>query len=241
MLQKTSGILLHTTNYTDSSLIVKAYTRESGLQSYMISGVRGKRSKNKASLLQPMAIVELVASGSDKQKLRRITEISVQHPYSSIPYDIVKSTIALFLNEVLFRSLKEDEADEALYEYLRNALLILDLSTESCSNFHVYLMLQLTRFLGFFPQGNYSATQRYFDLREGSFVPSKPEHALCLEQEDSEVLDKVLRSGFDSLHLLDVSRLQRKKLLRNLVYFYRLHIPSFGEMRSPEVLEEVIS
>jgi DNA repair protein RecO (recombination protein O) len=241
MLEKTSGILLHTTNYSDSSLIVKAYTSRFGLQSYMISGVRGKRSKNKASIFQPMTIVELVASGSDKNKLKRITEISVQHPYSSIPYDIIKSTIALFLNEVLFRSLKEEEQDEALYEYLRNALLILDLRAESSANFHVYLMLQLTRFLGFYPQGNYSAAQPYFDLREGSFVASKPAHALSLDQEDSAILDSVLRSGFGELHLLSLDRSQRKKLLRNLILFYRLHIPSFGEMRSPEVLEEVIS
>ncbi|MFL5762619.1 MAG: DNA repair protein RecO [Bacteroidia bacterium] len=241
MLEKTSGILLHTTDYTDTSIIVKAYTSRFGLQSYMTSGIRGKRSKHKASVLQPLTIAELVISGSEKSKLKRITEVNVLYPYTSIPYEIVKSTIALFLNEVLYRSLKEDEANEALFEYLKNALQILDLRTESCANFHLCFMLQLSRFLGFYPQGSYSRDQPYFDLRDGLFVAAKPSHALCLDVEESMLLDRLLKASFDDMEKIVLTRVQRKKILQNLVFFYRLHIPSFGEMRSPEVLEQVIS
>jgi DNA repair protein RecO (recombination protein O) len=241
MLEKASGILLHTTNYSDSSVIVKVYSSRFGLQSYMVSGVHGKRTKNKASVLQPMNIVEFIATGGEKSKMKRITEIGLLHPYTSIPYDITKSTIVMFLNELLFRSLKDDEPNGDLFEYLKNALLILDLRPEGYSNFHLCFALQLSRFLGFYPRGNYSPDHTWFDLRDGTFVASRPSHALCMENEDSRLFDLLLHTNFEDMDQLNISRGQRKKLLRNIVFFYRLHIPSFGEMRSTEVLEEIIS
>ena len=97
MLHKTSGIILHTTKYSDSSLIVKIYTEKFGLQSYMISGARSKKSKTKASLFQPMALVLLEVSNSEKITLQRISEINIEHQYIDVPYNIIKSSIAIFL------------------------------------------------------------------------------------------------------------------------------------------------
>ena len=112
MLHKTSGIILHTVKYSETSLIVKIYTRDFGLQSYMVTGVRSKKSKNKASLFQPLALVELEVSNTNKGSLQRISEINILHPYSDIPYNIVKSSIAIFLNEILYKAIKEEHADE---------------------------------------------------------------------------------------------------------------------------------
>jgi DNA repair protein RecO (recombination protein O) len=207
----------------------------------MINGVRSKKAKNKASLFQPMAIVELVVSNSHKSNLQRVSEVSVQHPYSNIPYNIVKSSIAIFINEVLYRSLKEQHSDEDLYEYIKSSLLILDIQQENCSNFHVCFMMQLTRFLGFYPQGNYSGTTPFFDLQEGKFISSMPTHANYMPSQISVFLEQLIRSNYSDVHLLILSRVQRKELLRNMILFYQLHISSFGEIRSLEVLEEVIA
>ncbi|MGZ4057116.1 MAG: DNA repair protein RecO [Bacteroidia bacterium] len=123
MLHKTSGIILYTTKYSDTSLISKIYTADFGLQSYIINGVRSKKSKNKASLFQPMALVDLVVSNSGKGGLQRISEINNQHPYSDIPYNIVKSSIAIFLNEILYKTLKEEHADEEMLSSLKTLCL----------------------------------------------------------------------------------------------------------------------
>lgn len=241
MLHKTSGIILQTTNYSDTSFIAKIYTEGFGLQSYIISGARSKKSKTKASLFQPMTIVELEVSNSTKSNLHRISEISIHHPYSDIPYNIVKSSIVIFLNEILFRSLKEEEADGDLFLFIKNSLLILDLKNESCSNFHLSFLIQISKFFGFYPQGNFSETNSYFDLCNGKFISSMPSHNNYLNPKLSFLLDKIMSTKFDNIQDLKMESSDRKILLYSLVFFFKFHIPSFGEIKSMAVLEEVIS
>lgn len=240
MLHTTSGIVLHTIKYSDTSLIVKIYTRHFGLQSYMVSGVRSKRSKNKATLFQPLALVDMVVSNSNKGGLQRISEISILHPYSEIPTDIVKSSIAIFLNEVLYKALKEEHSDEDLFEFIKNSLLVLDLKHDNCSNFHIFFMIQLSRFLGFYPQGRYTTETAIFDLREGRFINHLPDHFHYLTSENSKLLYDFIIAGYDTIHQLKMGNTERKQLLQAMILFYQLHITSFKEIRSQEILEEVI-
>lgn len=240
MLHKTSGIILQTINYSDSSLIAKIYTQHFGLQSYMISGVRGKKSKTKASLFQPASIVELEVSNSQKSNLHRISEIAVRHPYTEIPYNILKSSIAIFLNEVLFRSLKEQEPDEDLFLFIKNSFLILDLKNESCSNFHLSFLVQISKYFGFFPQGNYSDSTSYFDLCEGKFCTNPPSHNNYLLPTVSIHLDEIINSNFEKIHELKIESKHRKLLLNALVFFFQYHITSFGDIKSLAVLEQVV-
>ncbi|MDQ3046434.1 MAG: DNA repair protein RecO [Bacteroidota bacterium] len=239
MLQATSGIILHTTKYSETSLIAKIYTRDFGLRSCIVSGVRSKRSKNKAAIFQPLAIVDLVISTSGKGGLQRISEISVQHPYSTIPYDIIKSSIAIFLNEIIYRSVKEDHPDESLFDFLKTALLILDLKTESTSNFHIYFMVQMSRYLGFYPQGTCHENS-IFDLREGRFTETFPTHSQSLDPELSNLLYQLISVDFEGMSAIRVNKTQRRQLLQGLIDYYRLHISNLGEIRSKDVLEDVI-
>lgn len=240
MLHKTSGIILQTINYSDTSLIAKIYTQHFGLQSYMISGTRGKKSKTKASLFQPASLVELEVSNSQKSNLHRISEIAVRHPYSEIPFNILKSSIAIFLNEVLFRSLKEEHPDEDLFSFIKNSFLILDLKTESCSNFHLSFLVQISKFFGFFPQGNFSDSTSYFDLCEGKFCMNAPSHNNYLNPPIALILYELMNSNFETIHGLKIDSKQRKVLLNSLIFFFQFHIPSFGEIKSVAVLEQVV-
>jgi DNA repair protein RecO (recombination protein O) len=241
MLHKTSGIILHTTKYSDTTLIAKIYTQNFGLQSYIISGVRSKKSKNKAAIFQPLALVNMVVSNTNKGRLQRISEINNEHPYSEIPYNIIKSSICIFLNEILNKALKEDHSDDDLFQYIKSSLLILDLKTENCSNFHIYFLTHLSRFLGFYPQGNYTDDTIYFDLREGFFTNQHPLHSLYLQPSYSMMLDALLKANYESLHLLNLTNLQRKEFLGYLIVYYKVHITSFGEIKSLEILEQIIS
>ena len=102
MLHKTRGIILHTLNYSETSLIVKIITPDFGVKSYIVNGVRSKKSKFKATIFQPLALVDMVVSNTDKAELQRISEINILSPYTDIPYNIIKSSIALFLNEIVY-------------------------------------------------------------------------------------------------------------------------------------------
>lgn len=240
MLHTTSGIILHTVKYSDSSLIVKIYTRSFGLRSYMVSGVRSKRSKNKANLFQPLALVDMVVSNSNKGSLQRISEITILHPYTEIPNDIVKSSIAIFLNEILYKALREEHSDEDLFDFIKNSLLVLDLKHDNCSNFHIFFMIQLSRFLGFYPQGKYTMETPIFDLKDGRFTNHIPTHVHYLTAENSELLNTFISANYETIQDLKIDIGRRKELLQAMIAFYQLHITSFKEIRSQEILEEVI-
>jgi DNA repair protein RecO (recombination protein O) len=240
MLNKTSGIILQSTKYSETSLIVKIYTRDFGLGSYIVSGVRSKRSKNKASLFQSLALVDIVMAGNQRQAMSRISEISIHQPYYHLPFDIIKSSIAIFINEVLLHSFKEPHPDEELFLFLKSSLLILDLDTGGCSNFHLGFLLQFCRFLGFSPQGEYSGDTPIFDLQEGKFVNYLPKHSFYLNSHASGLLYRFAGSSYAELNDVKLSKEERKQLLNALVLFYQLHIPSFGTIKSIPVLEEII-
>ncbi|MBN8696943.1 MAG: DNA repair protein RecO [Bacteroidetes bacterium] len=241
MLCKTTGIVLHSTNYSESSLIVKIYTRNYGLRSFIVSGVRSKKSKNKANLFQPLTIVDLVFTNNERSNLHRLSEITVANPFHEIPYNFVKSSIAILLNEVLYKALKEEHQDEDMFDFIVSSLMILDLKTENCSNFHVFFILQLTRYLGFYPQGEYSPDSSIFDLQDGRFVNYIPKHSFYLSASKSMLIDQVIKSNYESIHAISITRAERKQLLQSLILFYLLHINGFGEIKSVEVLEEVLS
>ena len=234
MLHKTGGIILHTTKFSESQLIAKVYTRQYGLQSYIISGVHSKKSKTKATQFQPLAIVDLIVTHSEKGGLQRISEINNSHPYTSIPYNIIKSSIALFLNEVLYKAINEAHQDEDLFEFIKSSLLILDYNTENCSNFHIYFMICSISTLR-------NSQTNLFDLKEGSFINYVPNHPNYLDVRQSELFNIIINSEYDTIHLVKSDNNQRKQLLQSLVLFYQFHIASFKEIKSIAVLEEVIA
>jgi len=241
MLHKTSGIILHTTRYAETSIIAKIYTRHFGLQSYMINGVRNKKSGNKAQLFQPLALVDIVISGTEKNKLKRINEIAVNYHYSDLHLNIIKSAVGIFINEILYKSLKEEHADEDLFEFIFHSLQILDLKQEDYSNFHISFLLQLTKYLGFFPQGEYSDVYSYFDLQEGKYTFHLPKHPYFITAELSQKLYLFLTLTYEDAGLIKMSSTQRNALLQALLVFYRLHVSNFGEIKSLDVLKEIFN
>jgi len=239
MLHKTEGIILHTIKYAESSLIVKVYTSEFGLQSYMLSGIKGKKSKHKLALLQPLSLVDLIVSSSNKGALQRISEINLLKPYTDMPYSLVKRSIAIFLNEILYKVLKEEHADIGMFEFIKNALLVLDLKQDSCANFHIYFMTQLCPYLGFSPHGSTEEKNIFFDLKEGCFVSSAPIHRHYLNNEYTTIFQQFLNATFENFQVISMNRLQRKELLLALIAYYQLHVGSFGEVKSLSILEEI--
>ena len=238
---KTSGIIIHTTKFSETSLIVKIITPDFGVKSYIVKGGRNKKSKLKATIFQPLALVDLVVSNSDKAKLQRISEINILYPYTDIPYNILKSSIALFLNEILYKAIKEQHSDENLFEFIKNSLQLLDLKQDNCSNFHVFFMISLSRYLGFFPEGQCSNIMPVFDLQEGRFVNHIPHHSNYLTVILSSLFYELINADYNSIHQLKIDKNQRRQLLQAIIKFYQLHITSFGEIKSVEILEQVIA
>jgi DNA repair protein RecO (recombination protein O) len=232
MLHQTRAIVLKTTKYSDNSLIVKLYTEAFGLQTYIIGGVHGKKAKTKSALFMPLSLLDVVANSTNKSTLIRPKEISVSQSLQRIHADINKSTIAIFLNEILLKSIKEEEANSELFEYIFNSILLLE-HTESVASFHTEFLLKLTQFLGFYPQGKHSVHTPYFSMKDGVFTG----------QTGNDILDentsKNLYETLNKLPLSNSSKEGRRLLLEKIVQFYAIHIPGFGKPKSLEILQEI--
>jgi DNA repair protein RecO (recombination protein O) len=241
MLHKTRGIVFHTVKYGENGIVVKIFTESSGLQSYIINSVRSKKGKFKSSVFEPLSLVELVSEQKENRGLQRIKEIRTQPVFHSIPDDIVKSSILMFLNEVLYKSIQQQgHIDHPLFNFIFNSIQILDLETEIHPDFHLFFMVQLSRYLGFFPHGDFSDDCCYFDLKEGCFISSVDSPHYTLDKELSGLLFNLIQTDYDHLSQIKISSSKRRLLLNRLLVYFELHISSFRNMKTPEILHEVL-
>jgi DNA repair protein RecO (recombination protein O) len=240
MLHTTRGIVLHQTRYSESSLILRIYTESLGLQSFIVKGVHSKRSKAKAAFFQPLTILNLVIDRKEGKSLHYIREISIEYPYRSLHTDMNRRSVLLFLADLLHRSIREENPDLEMFNWLYHALTWYDLSDGEQINFHLLFMMQLSRFLGFYPRLQPGIVAEYFDLREGIFTQLRPEHADYLRGEMSTVLARLQQTTFDGAGELQVSNKLRRMALDALLIYYRLHLPGFGELKSVAILKTVL-
>lgn len=243
MLHTTKGIVIHHIKYAEKSVIAKIYTQKYGLQSYILNGVRNKKAKNKAVYLQPLSLVEINALQKENKGLQRVKNIGLNVPFVSIPFNINKSSIAFFIAEILYKSIKEEEANDSLFKFLHNSIQILDLKEENYNNFHLLFLAHLTKHLGFHPQITRPKKNSsfYFDLQEGCFTNLQPHHQAFIEPPISTLLSKVFGTNFDGMENLILDTKQRKILLNNLLDYYSLHLSNFDNLKTLAILEEVLN
>lgn len=239
MQAKTTGIILHQLKYTDSSSIVSIYTKEFGRVSYLVRGANKKKSACRAALLQPLSVVEIVVSHHPKKNIQTLLEMRLDKPFYEIPYSPVKNALALFLAELLVKTLKHTEQDVNLYFFLENSISELDKCKEGLGNFHLVFMMLLSRYLGFDPNLENEEQAIYFDLLNGVFVQKVPEHIHFLTAEITRFFKILLSLDYDSLDQLQMTRNIRAELLNGLVEYYKLHISDFQIVSSVEVLHKL--
>ncbi|UCG27293.1 MAG: DNA repair protein RecO [Bacteroidales bacterium] len=239
MLAKTTGIVLHHIKYSDSSLIVTIYTEKFGRKSFIINNVRGRGSSPKANILQPLFLLELDVYFKLNRDIQRIKEFKNIVPFRTIPFNVIKSTVALFLAEILYKTIREEESNHKLFEFLYNSIQFFDITATGIPNFHIMFLLQLTKYLGFQPDINYTRQNRIFDLQNGNFVPAIPFHPHYIDESLSRILNKMLRINYKNLDSIKMTSEERYRLLLKILEYYQLHTESMGEIKSLLVLKEV--
>ena len=230
MLFKTRGIVLNFVKFRETSIVTRIYTEDFGLQSYIVNSVRGgsRKSKSKISFFQPLTPLDLVVYHKKTGGLTRISELQCSEPYETIPYNVRKSSIALFVTEVLNKSLKEEEGNRDLFAFIEQSLRVFDHLDEGYENFHLQFLLKLSRYLGFIPQ---SARDFFAQVYEFIGQPTQT-------RDQEQLLTQLLEYRYTE-HTL-VPRAVQQQLLDDLIQFYQLHIASFGEIKSLAVLREVL-
>jgi len=237
MLVKTKAIVLSALKHQEKNLIVKCFTQSDGLKSYFVqSAFSNKKSNQKAAYFQPLTILEVNAIHKNKGTLEHFKEIKLAFPYQTVSTNVVKSTIVIFLSEVLYHSIKEEEKNENLFIFLETALLWLD-THEEIANFHLILLLEMTKFLGFYPD-NSENNFKFFEMTEGIFSPFQG--VSCLSEHETFLLKKLMNLKFDSDQKV-FAGIERQILLKTLLDYYSIHLGGFKKPKSLDVLKEVFS
>jgi len=244
-VHKTKGIVLRTVKYGETSVIAAIYTELFGLQSYLVNGVRTttKKGPGKASLFQPGAMLDLVVYHNDLKNLQRIKEFKWGYLYKNIFSDIFKNAVALFMVELLSKTIKQPEQNTDLFHFIEDAFLHLDESGQNVvANFPLFFSLHLATLYGFRLSDEYSPKNNYLDLQEGEFVHEQPVHPYFLADPYSHTISQLLKTlqphELSSIHL---NRDARRILMIACQQFYALHIQDFGTMKTLPVLQEVLS
>ncbi len=219
MLYKTRGIVFRFTKYGDTSIIVNIFTHLFGLQSYIVNGVRSKSSRT-ISLYQPLTLLDLVVYHRENANLLRIKEVKCLHAYQTIHTDIRKTTIALFLNEMVNKAVKDQSNAESIFDFLMRSFISLD-QLEVIENFHLLFLIKLSRHLGFGPHASH-------EVIDGFRI--------------SEVEDRAMGALLTAEYgdVISMANDTRKNILELLLTFYQKHIENLGEIRSVSVLKEIL-
>ncbi|MDO9261849.1 MAG: DNA repair protein RecO [Flavobacteriaceae bacterium] len=236
MIVSTKAIVIHSLKFGDTSLIVKLYTQTDGIKSYIIKGAFSAKSKFKVAYFQPLTLLNIEANHNQKGTLNSLKEVRVHYHYQTIPTNIVKQTILMFLAEILNAALIEEGNNETLFDYLNTTLIWLD-THDKTSNFHLLFLLNLTKYLGFFPETTLNEAP-FFDLSEGKFS-----HQITLgdvlNKEELMLFKSLLGTNFDSIEQLKLNNQKRHQLLSILIQYYELHLSGFKKPKSIAILKSI--
>jgi len=241
MLQQTRAIVLNHIKYTDNTAIAHIYTEHFGRLSIMVRHSNSRKSVSKKSILQPLFLLVVNIQYKQTRELQQVKEINNSPVFHDIPFHVSKSGIVFFLAEVLSKVLKEEEANPALFEFLFHSIQLFDHIDDGMANFHLVFLLELSKYLGFYPNNNYSEQNRFFNIREGYYSNSIEIPEIYLDEETSRNIQNLTINGFNSLGDIKLSRHQRAKTLQAILKYYHYHLTEMGQIKSLSILNQIFS
>jgi DNA repair protein RecO (recombination protein O) len=239
MLIKTRGIVLSYLKYRETSIIARIYTERLGVQTYVVNGVRKAKPPGRIALFQPFTLLELVAYvARGSSGLSRLSEYRCAEPFQSLPYEVQKSSVALFLSEVVGRAVREEEQNEPLFRFLHDSVLAFDRQTKGAENFSLVFLLQLAMYLGFGVSSGAELTDQVIMAGHAPVAPGATNPATLRLREFEGYFDELLRDPATST--IPNGRV-RHELLNVLIRYYQLHVEQLGDIRSLDILSQVLN
>ncbi len=239
MLTTTKAIVLSKLKYKDYDLIVKCYTEDFGVVSFILKGVlKNKKSSNKIAYFQLLSQLQITLQHKQNRSLQSIKNTKLEYHYSSLHTNVLKSSIVMFLAEVLSNVLQEEEENKTLYTYIETTLLWLDEHVEY-SNFHLLFLLNLTKYLGFYPDTS-NTQYSFFDLLEGRFITQKT-NKHSISEDNLTLLKQLLGTTFDGLSSVKINSKQRQLFLNMILLYFELHLGNFKRPKSLQILNQVFN
>lgn len=235
MLVNCQGIVFKSYKFQDTSLIVKIFTSSHGVQTFMVKGIRSVKANGKASLFQPGVLLDMIMYYQENKNFKGLREYRASHLYSSSLFDIRKSSVLIFLMEIIELCIHGEESNDAMFDFVYSALVKLD-KEEFRAVFHIEFLLEFMQHLGIYPNGHARDLNPYFSIKEGGFVNHKSSFPYEINTEDSASFSKALEGRAEAM-----LKKERKVVMDIILRYFSYHLDNFGEIKSLKVLESVLS
>lgn len=239
MLEKTLGIVIQNIKYNDCSRIIHVFTSKFGRVSFLVNISNKKKSNFKPAIFQNFSILEIDFIRKQKNSIQRIKEARLYYNYSTINFDIVKTTISIFLTEILYKTLKEEAENQELFNFVKDSVIALDNLESNVSWFHIVFLIKLSQLLGFEPLDNYSETLNIFDFQEGLFVAQNPAHDNIFNKSISKVFQQIINIEYTQMNEFKFDNKFKNAILNGLIKYYQIHNESIKQITSSDILKEV--
>ena len=238
MSNQSKAIVLHSIKYGETSLIVNCFLYDIGIKSFIIKGVLNPKNKKfSKSYFLPLSIIYIDYSLKKNKDLGYITDAKPAKIFTSLHVDLFKSSTIIFIGELLNSVLKESpNANKKLFEYLEHSLLWFDKSTKEI-NFHLKVLVDLTKFIGFYPNIK-KESHKFFDLGLGISTNVRPIKNYIKEPE-LKIFKELLGTNFEDLNNMKIDNLLRAKILGLMIDYYSLHLQVFKSPKSINIFNEV--
>lgn len=256
-MTKSLAVVLRTVKYGDGRIIVDMFTRQQGRLSFIVPLPKSPHAKIKKQYFQPLTLLNIESRLRPQAQLQRLSDVSLAASLPSILSSPDKLAVGLFLAEFLCHALRDEQQNEPLFDYISSSIEWLETAESHYANFHLVFLMRLSRFLGFYPnlseeRGKWNVERDYpppstlhpspfFDLRNATFCTEAPLHPDFLMPQEAEHVRVLMRMDFFTMHLFRLSRAERNRILEILLLYYRIHLPSFPELKSVDVLRELFS
>ena len=241
MLQKTQGIVLRSIKHSDTRLIVTIFTEAFGPKAYIVNANRSKKGNKNAMFYRAGMLLDLVVYEKEKSSVQRIKEATFAHSFSDLIFNPVKISVLFFITETLGIVTNANQAEPEMFRFVRSLLLMLDAEENSVHGYLYYFLIKLTRYLGFYPLGNSTEETPVFDMANGRFTGMPPSHGNYISGSEAEMFGMLLNFLPGKNNGPAKNKKQRLQLLEHLLNYYKLHYPSFKEIKSMEVMRRVFS
>jgi len=229
MLYSTQGIVFGSTKFKETSIIVKIYTEQFGMQSYLVNGVRSNKSRGKSALYQPLSLLDMTVYNKPGKDIQRVSEAKFALTYQSIPFEPFKRTIGIFLTEVLGKVLREESHNSNVFRFIFHSLELFDTQQTNIQNFHLQLLIKITHQIGFGPEDGADFVHQ---LSEAGYPVS-------IDRNEEGILTVLMNQTYG--HEVTVGNETRRTLLDHILKFYQIHLGSMGEIKSLKVLKDILS
>ena len=232
------GFVVKSIKNGETSMIVSCYLEDIGLKSFIVKGIYGaKKPKFSKAHFFPLNFISVNYSLIKPDRLSYIKEVKPVFIYKSLHFSIEKSTVIIFLSEILNSVFKEEgEKNQNLFNFLDKSLSWYD-TQENCNNFHIKFLIELTRHIGFYPNIR-NQEDKFFNLESGTSSTTKP-ISKCIDFNDYELFKQLLGMKFEDLNYVAINKDSRLRLLNHIIDYYSLHLQMFKSPKSIDVFSEI--